>query len=82
MELKTKKFIAREGLTLILGYLFCGIMWALGTIIVTKVGLSLEEIPLFLLVVLITTGILYALYWGIRFIIWAVKTLKQKEEKS
>lgn len=71
MKLKTKKFIAREGLILLLGYFFCGI--AQGYLPLATVNF-IKIIPL--------AGILYALYWGIRFIIWAVKILNQKEERN
>jgi hypothetical protein len=92
-KMNIKKIIAREGL-IILGILLPGIILLLiGNILITqptqiqidvtklpdqptiytKIGYNLNKIGLLLLL------FAYPLHWLIRFVIWAIKTLRQKE---
>lgn len=63
-----KKFIAREGLIFLLYLLFLAIA------VIGDVRLELY-IPIFSIVV----NVSYVIYWIIRFILWAMKTLKQED---
>lgn len=95
MKLKTKKFLAREGLIFLVivgfGVLFLGfaeigrylyVRYSPSAIELMKYGkvrshIYFDLIESFAYIWLIFS---YPFYWVVKFVLWAIKTLKEKEE--
>lgn len=78
MDTKTKKIIAREGLAIVGIALTGGLITLLSIILPDAVSFKETLSIIGFMVLIYSWNIIYLFYLLIRFIIWAIKILKQK----
>ncbi len=78
MDTKTKKIIAREGLTIVGIALTGGLITLLSIILPDTVSFKETLSIIGFMVLIYSWNIIYLSYLLIRFIIWAIKIVKQK----